>query len=280
VVVVHLARSGDSPESRAALEALLAAGGDRVRHLVITCNADGALARLHAGDPRLFRVVLDARTNDRSLVMTSSFTNLVLAGRALAYGTNDAGYRAAAARVAEVGRRVLADHADALGELAARGFHAAVHLGTAGHFGAAREASLKMLEMSAGRLLAFPETFLGLRHGPMSAVHSDTLAVAYLSADPVARGYELDLLRELRRKQPAAPLVVVGEQVPPEALGGGLAVSPPGLEALGDDERVLIDALVAQLLAFSSCLRLGLRPDAPSPDGMIARVVGDFPIHG
>src|SRR6478736_6341175 len=42
-VVVSLARSGDSPESAAVVERLL--GRERVAQLLITCNAEGALAR-------------------------------------------------------------------------------------------------------------------------------------------------------------------------------------------------------------------------------------------
>src|SRR6266699_3399942 len=71
------------PESRAVLDSLLEADV-RGRHLVITCNRAGALATASAGNPRVDAVVLDAKTEDQSLVMTSSFTNMVLAGSFLA----------------------------------------------------------------------------------------------------------------------------------------------------------------------------------------------------
>ena len=48
--------------------------------------------------------------------------------------------------------------------------------------GAAREASLKLLEMTEGRVRTLAETFLGLRHGPMSTVHGDTLIAGFLSS--------------------------------------------------------------------------------------------------
>ena len=57
-----------------------------------------------------------------------------------------------------------------------------------------------MLEMTGGRVGVLAESFLGLRHGPMSAVHGDTLVVAFLSPSRYARAYELDVLRELGRK--------------------------------------------------------------------------------
>jgi tagatose-6-phosphate ketose/aldose isomerase len=74
-ILVSLARSGESPESAAVVRNIQRLF-PRVRHLAITCNAEGHLARLSGASA----IILDPRTNDRSLAMTSSFSNLVLAG--------------------------------------------------------------------------------------------------------------------------------------------------------------------------------------------------------
>ncbi|MGC1550445.1 MAG: tagatose-6-phosphate ketose isomerase, partial [Rhodanobacter sp.] len=84
-LLISLARSGDSPESCGVVSRLLV-DAPAYRHLVITCNANGKLATLYNDDPRVTVLVLDERTNDRSLVMTSSFTNLLLAGTGLLQG--------------------------------------------------------------------------------------------------------------------------------------------------------------------------------------------------
>ena len=55
---------------------------------------------------------------------------------------------------------------------------------------AARECALKMLEMTAGRVSTMCESYLGVRHGPMSYIHKDTLVVCFLSSDPMLRAYE------------------------------------------------------------------------------------------
>ncbi len=78
-VVISLARSGDSPESVAVVESIRSLH-PQIYQLAITCNEEGALAQ--CGLDGL--IALDPRTNDRSLVMTSSFSNLVLAGLCLA----------------------------------------------------------------------------------------------------------------------------------------------------------------------------------------------------
>ena len=52
-----------------------------------------------------------------------------------------------------------------------------------------------------------------------------------------------------------------------------------GLEQLGDENLPVIDVIVGQLLAFFRCMEEGLRPDSPSEDGVISRVVQTFALH-
>jgi tagatose-6-phosphate ketose/aldose isomerase len=75
--------------------------------------------------------------------------------------------------------------------------------------------------------------------------------------------------------------VVVGAAVPPELAPGpdDLAVEAAPTARLEDEDLVMIDALVGQLLAFHACLEAGLRPDSPSTEGVISRVVSGFEIH-
>lgn len=276
-LVVSLARSGNSPESRAVVDWLLAARPE-ARHLFITCNREGALATSYAHRPEVRTIVLDEKTNDRSLVMTSSFTNLVLAGRALG-GTP----QASDARARGLGRaaaRLLLDQTGALAGVARSGFGSALFLGSGSRLGSAREAALKLLEMNGGEVFTYAESYLGLRHGPMSAIRADTLVVAFLSSDPMVRAYELDLLRELDKKALGAQRVVVGDSVPQDAAAlPGSVVLECATPGLVDDDLTLIDALVGQLLAFFRCLDAGYHPDSPSETSVITRVVSGFEIH-
>lgn len=278
-LVVSFGRSGDSPESAAAI-ALLLREDRGSRHLVVTCNRAGRLATAFRSEPRVTTAVLDDRTHDRSLVMTSSFTNMWLAARFLGMLDRPRAYARLAARLASLGTHVLAAQSDGLARVARTRFRSALFLGTAARHGAAREAALKMLEMTAGRVSASAESFLGLRHGPLSGVRPDTLVVAFLASDPVVRGFECDLIHELRRKRAGGAKVLVGEGVPRELVSGGdLVVDCRGLRALGDENAAPVDVLVGQLLGFFRSLELGLRPDNPSPSGAIQRVVQGFAIH-
>ena len=277
--LVSLARSGNSPESRAVVDSLLE--DPRVSHLILTCNSQGRLATAYGASDRVRIVVLDEKTNDKSLVMTSSFTNMVLAGRALRFARAAAAYTSGARALARGGAWVLGSAADALARAARSGFASAVYLASGCRLGAAREAALKMLEMNDGRVPTLPESYLGVRHGPLSAVRDGALVVAFLSSDPVVRAYELDLIRELDRKKLGARRVIVGASVPMELAPGPddviVDVAPAG--PLPHEEMVLIDVVVGQLLAFFRCLGEGIHPDSPSTDGVISRVVSGFEIH-
>jgi tagatose-6-phosphate ketose/aldose isomerase len=274
---LSLARSGDSPESAAVVDQVLAARPSW-QHVIITCNGAGRLATRYAGQARTVRLILADRTCDRSLVMTSSFTNMLLATHILASVDDPWSYLARVEGITAAARHLL-DHSAVLAATARGAFRSAMFLGSGSRLGAAREAALKMLEMTAGGVAASADTFLGLRHGPMSAVHADTLVVCFLASDPITRAYELDLIRELNRKQLGARLIV-GEEVPADVVrDDDLVLDCPGLAHAGDDLATLTDAMAGQLLALFRCLWLGLRPDAPSADNVINRVVEDFALY-
>lgn len=266
-LLVSLARSGNSPESVAAASAVLARD-PQVRHLVITCNGSGQLATAYPSEA----IVLDDRTNDRSLAMTSSLTNMALATRFLGMRRTPGRYK----RLCEqLSRACGAIQVPAIG-----GFQRAVFLGSGARLGAARESALKMLEMTDGRVPTLAETYLGVRHGPLSFIHDDTLIVCYLSGDPLLRAYESDLIRELHRKHLGQAKVIFGENIPPDLLReGDTAVECPGLAEIGDENAPVLDVVVGQWLAFFRCLAEGLRPDSPCESGIINRVVESFPLH-
>jgi len=114
----------------------------------------------------------------------------------------------------------------------------------------------------------------------MCAVDEGALVVCFLSAEGVARAYEADLVRELKRKGLGARKLLVGADVPPDLVSAGdLVVDTQGLGSVADDDATVLDALVGQVLAFFRCLAAGRRPDAPSDECVIRRVVQSSAIH-
>ncbi len=267
-LVVSLARSGNSPESVAVVEKIQKAMPE-VRHIAVTCNAEGKLA----GWKGVEAIVLSPLTNDRSLAMTSSFSNLVLGGTCLARLEE---VETALPALCEGGETILAEHEATAKELAAAPPARMVVLASAPLFGAARESCLKTLEMTSGRIATMPETYLGLRHGPMSFIQPDTLVVCYISSDPKRRRYEMDLVKELREKK-IGRLVALAPEGAEKALFD--VVISTAASSLPDYLRTPAEIVFAQLLAYHFSLGFGLDPDNPSPDGVINRVVQGVHIY-
>ncbi len=271
--VISLARSGNSPESAAVVDLVRSLRPD-IKQFGIVCDEDGALSRSRLDG----LIVLDPRTNDQSLVMTSAFSNLVIAGLVLAGQARGPAERVPAI-VHELSARtaaLLPEIDDASRRVAARVRDRIVVLSSSPLVGWQREAGLKTLEMTAGRFPVVSETFLGLRHGPMSFVTPDTVVLCLLSSDPVRRSYEADLVRELRAKK-IGQLVGIAD---PETSGDLFDNLIPAVAPHTCDElRTPFEIVAPQLLGYYLSLLIGLNPDNPSPDGVINRVVSGVTIY-
>lgn len=278
-LMVSLARSGDSPESAGVLNLMLRAEPE-IRHVVLTCNDAGSLARTYRDNPRVLVIALDQETNDRGLVMTSSFTNLVLAARFAGLLDQETRYESLCEQLSATASQFISSHIGDISKISRKVFNRAVFLGSGSRFAAARECALKMLEMTAGRVSTMCESYLGVRHGPMSFIHKDTLMVCFLSSDPTLRAYESDLMRELDQKELGLLKVVIGESIPAKILRkDDLGLECNGLRQIGDENAPVIDVIAGQLLAFFRCMAEGLRPDSPSEGNVINRVVQTFALH-
>jgi tagatose-6-phosphate ketose/aldose isomerase len=267
-VVISLARSGGSPESSAVVERVRSLRPD-ILQLAIVCDEDGALTQSSLDG----HIVLDPRTNDQSLVMTSAFSNLVLAGLILAQP------QAASDSVEKFSPRaaeMLPDIDRASRQVAAHVRDRIVILSSSPLLGWAREAGLKALEMTGGRFPVVTETYLGLRHGPMSFVKADTLVLCLLSSDPVRRRYEIDLIHELRAKKIG---YLVGIVDPAESEFAFDNIIPAVAPQADDRLRTPYEIAGPQLLGYHLSLHIGLNPDNPSPEGVINRVVRGVKIH-
>ena len=272
-LLVSFARSGNSPESLAAVD-LADATVDECHHLAVTCAAEGTLARRLGAHARAQVLLLPDETHDRAFAMTSSFTGMLLAA-AWAFGLPLPTPQA----LGDAATRLLAGEADRLVALSEQPFERVVVLGSNGLKGLAHEAALKILELTDGRLVALADSPLGFRHGPKTVLNERTLVLILMSNDSYTCRYDQDLLRELRR----------------QGRGRVVALSTAalnGTDALSEDD-VLLDlpanvpdlALAPVALVFGQCLallaslKLGITPDNPSASGTVTRVVSGVTIH-
>jgi len=288
-LMVHFSRSGNSPESVAAL-ALAEQCIERCSHLIVTCNGHGELYRRAGSARSAHAVLLPEPCNDQSFAMTSSFSGMLLAAAVALRLVPADGARSA--RLARLGAYVLTSCLAVLSALVRAQFERVVYLGSNELKGLAREAALKMLELTDGRVVSVGESPLGFRHGPKTVLNGSTLVVVFLSNDAYTRRYDLDLLAELRREAVAGRVIALtNRRLLPEhsdtlvlaedgaagegADGGAGAPANP----LTDLELCLPYVVFAQALAMLRSLSLGLTPDSPNAAGTVNRVVQGVSIY-
>jgi tagatose-6-phosphate ketose/aldose isomerase len=270
-LLVSFARSGNSPESIAAVDLAQRFVAD-IHHLAVTCNPEGALARKGLGET----ILLPEETHDRSFAMTSSFSCMTYAALAACLGIDEMQPRVT--RIAHATETVISAHLKTLQEMAARKYERVIYLGSAVLKGLAREAALKLLELTDGEIISAWESPLGFRHGPKTIVNDRALVVIFVSNHPYTRRYDLDLLEEIRRDGRAGGVLALS------AREDGIATQVERILVLSMQDAEDIDLLfpflaAAQIFAFEASLACGISPDNPSRTGTVHRVVQGVRIH-
>ena len=274
-VLVSFARSGNSPESVATVD-LAKALVDELYQVTITCAAEGELALQAHGDDRNLLLLQPAASNDAGFAMTSSFTSMMLTAL-LVFDPTEFAVKAERFEVlSSLARKVLDNVAD-VKELVDLDFNRVIYLGAGPFFGLAHEAQLKILELTAGQVVTMYESPVGFRHGPKSLINEDTVVLVFGTTTDYTRKYDLDLIREVAGDQIARRVVLLSDQafglenVKEVALGCG--------GVLNDVYRVFPYIVYGQLFALLTSLKVGNRPDTPSPTGTVNRVVQGVIIH-
>lgn len=276
LLLVSFARSGNSPESVAAVE-LANQFVPECYHLSITCNEAGSLYQNAVASDNAFALLMPAETHDRGFAMTSSITTMMASCLAVFAPKiiNSQTFRDVADRC----QTILSSLGDfSHGVFGNGAWKRIVYLGSGGLQGAARESALKVLELTAGKLAAFYDSPTGFRHGPKSLVDNETLIVVYISSHPYTRQYDLDLLAELRRDDQAMRVVAVAAESDSIIEAGPHILLPPARHFI-DSELAFCYLMYAQVFALTQSINVGNTPDTPSRSGTVNRVVQGVVIH-
>lgn len=272
-LMVSFGRSGNSPESVAALQLAEAYIGD-VYHMIITCNPKGKLAQI-ANERTL--ILTFSEIEDLAFAMTSSVTGMMLAAYA-AFGIK-ADYSQMVERIAEMGTQMIQEQYRDIFQIMTPEINRLVVLGSANLYGAAREGALKSTELTAGQMATRYDTPMGFRHGPKSFLNEKTVILFAVSNNPYTRQYDLDMLRELSFSK-KSKLVVISEAYDAQIAdladvylyGAETAMLPEAFTAY-------MPILLAQIFSLQASLMMGCTPDNPFPTGEVNRVVQGVVIH-
>ncbi|MBF0819143.1 SIS domain-containing protein [Streptococcus acidominimus] len=274
-VLVSFARSGNSPESLAAVE-IAKQLVDTLYQVTITCAPEGKLAQAAADDAANLLLLQPALSNDKGFAMTGSYTCMALTAL-LVFSPEAVEVKAGwVDTIARLGQDVL-DREDDVQDLVNLDFERVIYLGAGGFYGLAHEAQLKILELTAGKIATMYESPLGFRHGPKSLINEKTIVLLFASNDAYTRQYDVDLVNEVYGDQIAARMVVLStDKLATEAPNFVLA---EGGAELPDVFLTFPYILFGQTFAIMTAIKCKNLPDTPSPTGTVNRVVQGVTIH-
>jgi tagatose-6-phosphate ketose/aldose isomerase len=278
-LIVSFGRSGDSPESVASYNIVRGCVKDAA-HLIITCNAEGYLAR-QAERGTDYVLVLPKETDDVSLAMTSSFTSMLIASvlcKNIDHLSVEKEKLTCAKAFAE---RFFSEEVETnIKKIVNKDIHRAVFLGSGPLTGIAKEAHLKLQELTDGKIMCAYDSFLGLRHGPKAVIDESTLVVYLLSDDPYTRQYEYDLINQVNAEHNTAASILVSAKPCDCGFPVDFTINGEGIDLTEDNEYKFVPyVIIGQLLGYYFSLKYGLNPDLPSVSGTISRVVNGVKIY-
>ena len=273
-LLVSFARSGNSPESVATVN-LANKVVKEIYHLVITCNKDGKLAEYSKNDENALAIILPEESNDKGFAMTSSFSCMALTAT-LIFDNNYS--KEELNKTVETASSMLINIEEKLNPIINFDFNRIVYLGSGSYHGLSKEASLKLLELTRGKVVGYYESSLGFRHGPKSIVDDKTVVLVFQSNNEYALDYDKDILKEMYHDEGNHKVVSIGRNEDVREYTHFYLDVP--VENLENDVFLgLLYVLYAQVFSLLASIKNGINPDNPNPSGAVNRVVKGVIIH-
>ena len=270
-LLVSFARSGNSPESLAAVK-LGKQIVDDFYNLPITCAKEGKLAQALKDDENSYVFLEPEITNDKGFAMTNSFSSMLLA-TLLIFDTKTQNKKEIVEKISKLGKEIY-NNLEEIENLVNFDFNRVIYLGSGTLGKLTKEARLKILELTAGEVATIWESSMGFRHGPKSFVDENTLVISFVSSNPYTRLYDLDILDEIANDKIAKKIIGISNS----KLDRDYELI---FEEDGLDDVYLCPAyiIIGQIIALVTSLRVGNTPDNPSRTHTVNRVVKGVTIH-
>lgn len=247
---ILISRSGHTSEALAAakhIEEQL-----NIRTLAVTCGSDTPLEKTCTHTITLLAA------DEKSTVMTRSFTSMLISLQALAAIRGSDRELAAALRELPAKTETLLPTMNVVAQsiAGAKSFADFVFLGQGPFFGVAQESMLKVKEMSCSYAQSFHT--LEFRHGPKAIVSPETLVTFFLSES----GYEAEASVLSEMKELGGTTFVVANRANAAVHKSADYLIELNLD-LPEVARAAASVIPGQLLGFHNGIRKGFNPDEP-----------------
>lgn len=271
-ILVNFARSGNSPESVASVN-LANELLDDVFHVFITCNPEGELAKISKQSENTLTLLMPEGSNDKAFAMTSSFTCMVISAMLLFDVDNFEKNIEELSTTVESAEKIIEKAYDTLKENIDFDFDRIIYLGSGPYKGLAKEAALKLLELTRGKVVGYCESSMGFRHGPKSIVNDKTISFVMLPIEKYAYKYDFDIAKEMYHDEGEHRVVVYTMESNEDLENNADQVI--SVETKLDNEIYLglLYLLFAQVFALHASIKYEINPDHPNPSGAVNRVV-------
>ena len=245
-------------------------------HLAITCAKEGQLAQLCQKDEHSYVFLMPERSNDAGFAMTGSFSCMYLA-TLLLFDQTALEEKQDYVRQAEVMANQVYDNEATLQAIVDQPFERIIYLGSGCLAGLTREAQLKVLELTAGKIATVFDSSMGFRHGPKSFINENALVFGFVNNQPYTRQYDVDILNEIYRDGIAKQVTALTQENDLNYEGQSFVFDSKVV--LPSGYLVLPYIVFAQTIALLTSVKIGNLPDTPSPTGTVNRVVKGVTIH-
>jgi tagatose-6-phosphate ketose/aldose isomerase len=272
-LLISFGRSGDSPESIAAIE-IAEKNIKNVFHIIITCSSQGKLASFQ--NERTLNFVFD-EAGDKGFAMTSSVTGMMLAAYSILNIAKDVSDDVA--RIAAYTEELIHTKYSILFDSYKKDVERLVVLGAGNLLGAAKEAALKMLELTAGKIISRYDTPMGFRHGPKAMLTPKTTILYFVSNNEYTQKYDLDMLKELSQAVKYKLIAVSDNYDADIEKYADVYLFNSTRETLEEAFTPYVPLVIAQLYALFASTQLNCTPDNPFPSGEVNKIVQGVSIY-
>lgn len=275
-LMVSFARSGNSPESIAALN-LGRQIVNNFYHIAITCAPEGKLAQMTENDENNYLLLMPSGSNDKGFAMTGSFSCMMLSAMLIFDNLDEKTEKSYVDTIVEMGRNVI-DRKDEIHALINTDFDRVVYLGSGCLSALTKEAQLKLLELTAGKIATVYDSSMGFRHGPKSFINEKTLIFGFVSNNEYTRQYDIDVLEEINADNIAELTCAISAEQDNNFTGKTFGFGKE-YSNVPDEYLVFPYIMFAQSVSLFVSVKVGNKPDTPSPTGTVNRVVKGVIIH-